>query len=211
MEIPPYEVMSADEHDRLAGLYGPLTDEVRELIDATIRTDADEDAISAARTAIRAATDALRSRQRDETQVVRYAVGDRPVVWSNAVIGMRNPIAPPLTIHHNDDGTQCWSEFTLNGAYEGPPGLVHGGMCALVLDHVLGEAASQGLTKPLFTGTLTLRFVRGTPLGRLRAEAGVERTEGVKSFVSGHLSDAEGITVEAEGIFIKPAWARDAR
>ena len=210
MEIPPYEVMSADEHDRLAGLYGPLTDAVRELIDATIRTEADQDAIVAARTAIEAATDVLRSRQRDETQVVRYAVGDRPVVWSNAVIGLRNAIAPPLTIHHNDDGTQCWSEFTLNGAYEGPPGLVHGGVCALVLDHVLGEAASQGLTKPLFTGTLTLRFVRGTPLGRLRAEAGVERTEGVKSFVSGHLSDADGITVEAEGIFIKPAWARDA-
>jgi acyl-coenzyme A thioesterase PaaI-like protein len=87
--------------------------------------------------------------------------------------------------------------------------LVHGGVCALVLDHVLGEAASEGLTKPLFTGTLTVRFVRGTPLGRLRADAAVERTEGVKSFVSGHLSDAEGITVEAEGIFIRPAWARN--
>jgi Thioesterase superfamily len=210
VEIPPYEVMSPDEHARLAGLYGPLTDAVRELIVATIRTDADQDAIVAARTAIQAATDALRSRQCDETKVVRYALGDRPVVWSNAVIGLRNPLAPPLTIHHNDDGTECWSEFTLNGAYEGPPGLVHGGVCALVLDHVLGEAASQGLTKPLFTGTLTLRFVRGTPLGRLRAEAGVERTEGVKSFVSGYLSDAEGITVEAEGIFIRPAWARDA-
>jgi hypothetical protein len=206
----PYEVMSADEHDRLAGLYGPLTDAVRELMDATIRTEADQDAITAARTAIQAATDALRSRQRDETQVVRYAVGGRPVVWSNAVIGLRNPIAPPLTIHHGEDGTQCWSDFTLNRAYEGPPGLVHGGVCALVLDHVLGEAASEGLTKPLFTGTLTVRFVRGTPLGRLRAEAAVERTEGVKSFVSGHLLDAEGITVEAEGIFIKPAWARDA-
>ncbi|HZC09156.1 MAG TPA: PaaI family thioesterase [Mycobacterium sp.] len=209
MEIP-YEVMSADEHDRLAGLYGPLTDAVRELMDATIRTEADQDAIAAARAAIQAATDALRSRQRDETQIVRYAVGGRPVVWSNAVIGLRNPIAPPLTIHHSEDGTQCWSDFTLSGAYEGPPGLVHGGVCALVLDHVLGEAASEGLTKPLFTGTLTVRFVRGTPLGRLRAEAVVERTEGVKSFVSGHLSDAEGITVEAEGIFIKPAWARDA-
>jgi Thioesterase superfamily len=206
----PYEVMSADEHDRLAGLYGPLTDAVRELMDATIRTEADQDAITAARTAIQAATDALRSRQRDETQLVRYAVGGRPVVWSNAVIGLRNPIAPPLTIHHSEDGTQCWSDFTLNRAYEGPPGLVHGGVCALVLDHVLGEAASEGLTKPLFTGTLTVRFVRGTPLGRLRAEAVVERTEGVKSFVSGHLSDAEGITVEAEGIFIRPAWARDA-
>jgi Thioesterase superfamily len=206
----PYEVMSADEHDRLAGLYGPLTDVVRELIDVTIRTEADQDAINAARTAIQEATDALRTRQRDETRLVRYAVGGRPVVWSNAVIGLRNPIAPPLTIHHGDDGTSCWSDFTLNGAYEGPPGLVHGGVCALVLDHVLGEAASEGLTKPLFTGTLTVRFVRGTPLGRLRAEAVVERTEGVKSFVSGHLSDADGITVEAEGIFIKPAWARDA-
>jgi hypothetical protein len=205
----PYEVMSAGEHDRLAGLYGPLTDAVRELIDATIRTEADQDTIGAARLAIKAATDALRSRQRDETQVVRYAVGGRPVVWSNAVIGLRNPIAPPLTIHHDADGTRCWSEFTLNGAYEGPPGLVHGGVCALVLDHVLGEAASEGLTKPLFTGTITVRFVRGTPLGRVRAEAAVERTEGIKSFVSGHLSDAEGITAEAEGIFIQPAWARD--
>jgi hypothetical protein len=206
----PYEVMSTDEHDRLAALYGPLTDDVRELIRLALRTDADPDSVDAARTAIRAANDVLRSRQRDESQLVRHAVEGRPVVWGNAVIGLRNAIAPPLTIHHDDDGARCWSEFTLNSAYEGPPGLVHGGVCALVLDHVLGEAASAGLTKPLFTGTLTVRFVRGTPLGTLRADAAVERTEGVKSFVSGHLSDSEGITVEAEGIFIKPVWARDA-
>ena len=206
----PYEVMSADEHDRLAALYGPLTDDVRELIRLALRTDADPESVDAARTAIRAANDVLRSRQRDESQLVRRAVGGRPVVWGNAVIGLRNAIAPPLTIHHDGDGTRCWSEFILDSAYEGPPGLVHGGVCALVLDHVLGEAASAGLTKPLFTGTLTVRFVRGTPLGKLRADAAVERTEGVKSFVSGHLSDAEGITVEAEGIFIKPSWARDA-
>ncbi len=206
----PYEVMSADEHDRLAAIYGPLTQDVRDLIEATLRTDADAGSIGTARAAIRTATDALRSRQRDETQVVRYSVGGRPVVWNNAVIGLRNAVAPPLTIHHGDDGSSCWSDFTLGGAYEGPPGWVHGGVCALVLDHVLGEAASAGLTKPLFTGTLTLRFVRGTPLGRLRADAAVERTEGVKSFVSGHLSDADGVTVEAEGIFITPSWARTA-
>ena len=205
----PYEVMSADEHDRLAALYGPLTDDVRELIQAALRTDAEQDSIDVARTAIQAATAALRSRQRDESQVVSYAVGGRPVVWGNAVIGLRNPIAPPLTVHHEGDGTRCWSEFTLNAAYEGPPGLVHGGVCALILDHVLGEAASEGLTKPLFTGTITVRYVRGTPLGRLRAEAAVERTEEIKSFVSGRLSDAEGITAEAEGIFIRPAWARE--
>src|SRR5271156_469337 len=136
--------MSADEHERLAALYGPLTDDVRELIRLALRTDADPDSVDAARTAIRAANDVLRSRQRDESQLVRHAGGGRPVVWGNAVIGLRNAIAPPLTIHHDDDGTRCWSEFTLNSAYEGPPGLVHGGVCALVLDHVLGEAASAG-------------------------------------------------------------------
>jgi acyl-coenzyme A thioesterase PaaI-like protein len=204
----PYEVMSADEHDRLAAVYGPLTQDVRELIDAALKTEAESDSIETARTAIRSATEALRSKQRDEVRVVRHAVGGRPVVWGNAVIGLRNAVAPPLNIHHDPDDGRVWSEFTLNSAYEGPPGWVHGGVCALVLDHVLGEAASSGLTKPLFTGTLTLRFVRGTPLGRLRADAAVERTEGVKSFVSGHLSDAEGVTVEAEGIFITPSWAR---
>lgn len=204
-----HEVMSADEHERLAALYGPLTDDVRELIQAVLRTNAEQDSIDAARAAIRAATDTLRSSQRDESRVVRYAVGGRPVVWSNAVIGLRNAIAPPLTIHHEGDGTRCWSEFTLGAAYEGPPGLVHGGVCALILDHVLGEAASEGLTKPLFTGTITVRYVRGTPLGRLRVDAAVERTEEIKSFVSGRLSDAEGVTAEAEGIFIRPAWARE--
>jgi hypothetical protein len=205
----PYEVMSADEHDRLTALYGPLTDAVRDLIDATIHTEADQDTVGSARAAIEAVTETLRTARRDESQLVYYAVDGRPLAWSNAVIGLRNPIAPPLTIQHDRDGALCWSEFNLNAAYEGPPGLVHGGVCALVLDHVLGEAASEGLTKPLFTGTITVRYLRGTPLGILRAEAAVERTEGIKTFVSGHLSDSEGITAEAEGIFIQPAWARE--
>ena len=34
-------------------------------------------------------------------------------------------------------------------------------------------------------------------------------TEGVKTFCSGQISDAEGITVEAEGVFITPRWLRD--
>ena len=88
------------------------------------------------------------------------------------------------TIHHEDDG-RCWSEFTLSAGYEGPPGWVHGGICALVLDHILGEAASDGLTQPKFTGTITLRYLRGTPLGPLRAEAFIERIEGVKTFARG--------------------------
>lgn len=205
-----YEEISAEEHDRLTALYGPLTGAVRDLIDATIRTEADEGAILAARRAIEAVTAALRSRQLDEPHGVRYVFDGRPLAWGNAVIGLRNPISPPLTIHHDAEGTRCFSEFSLGAAYEGPPGLVHGGVCALVLDHILGEAASEGLTKPLFTGTISVKYLRGTPLGGLRAEAVIERTEAVKTFVRGQIADTEGVTVEAEGIFVRPAWAREA-
>jgi acyl-coenzyme A thioesterase PaaI-like protein len=53
-----------------------------------------------------------------------------------------------------------------------------------------------------------MRYLRTTRLGRLHAEARIDRTEGVKTYVVGRLSDDEGVTVEAEGVFIKPKWAR---
>jgi acyl-coenzyme A thioesterase PaaI-like protein len=202
-----FEVITADQHHELTALYGPLTDAVRDLINATIVTAVDAGTIDDARAAIEAVTKTLRRDERGESAGVRYAVDGRPLAWGNAVIGMRNPIAPPLAVNYDDDG-RCWSDFALGAAYEGPPGLVHGGVCALVLDHILGEAASEGLTKPLFTGTITVRYLRGTPLGRLRAEAVIERREDVKTFVRGSISDSAGTTAEAEGIFIRPAWAR---
>jgi hypothetical protein len=203
-----FEAISAAEHDRLQALYAPLTQAVRNLIEAGIRTGADQKTIRDAQTAIEAVTQTLSSAAEDSSPPVRHAVNGRPVVWGNPVTGGRNAVAPPLDIQETDG--RWWSEFVLGGAYQGPPGLVHGGICALVLDQVLGEAASEGLTKPLFTGTITLRYLRGTPLGPLRAEAAIDRTDGIKTFVSGSLSDAEGMTVEADGIFIQPTWARDA-
>ncbi len=99
------------------------------------------------------------------------------------------------------------ADFYLGAAYEGPPGHVHGGVSAMVLDHVLGEAPSDGIN-PRFTGTISMRYVRATRLGNLHVEARIVRTEGVKTFAVGHLADEEGVTVEAEGVFIQPKWAR---
>jgi acyl-coenzyme A thioesterase PaaI-like protein len=122
--------------------------------------------------------------------------------WGNVVIGLRNPVAPPLSVNYGADGL-VWSEFALGAPYEGPPGYVHGGVCAMVLDHVLGATAHKP-GKPAYTGTLHIRFLRATPLGPLRAEARVDRVEGVKTFAEGHLADAQGITVQAEGVFFHP-------
>jgi hypothetical protein len=74
---------------------------------------------------------------------------------------------------------------------------------------MLGEAASEGLSKPRFTGTITVKYLRGTPLGPLRSDAWIDRKHGVKVFARGSISDAAGVTVEAEGVFIEPSWARE--
>jgi hypothetical protein len=203
-----FEVLSADDADRVTGLYAPLADAVRELIEATIRTEVDDDVVDNAREAIEAVTESLRQRFRPAK--VSYRVDGRPLPLGNAVVGVCNPIAPPVVVHH-DGGGRCWSDFVLGVAYEGPPGLVHGGVSALVLDHMLGEAASEGLAKARFTGTITVKYLRGTPLGPLRCEAWIERSEGVKVFARGTISDAAGVTVEADGVFIEPAWARDGQ
>jgi acyl-coenzyme A thioesterase PaaI-like protein len=200
------DVSSADV-DRKRAVYAPLTESVRQLIDATIRTEVDADTVAAVAAEIDAATARLRSREIDGPFGVRYTSGGDRMAWGNPVIGLRNPIAPPVQIQHGPDGG-VYTDFHLGAAYEGPPGHVHGGVAALILDHVLGEVAANAAS-PRFTGTITLRYLRTTRLGRLHAEARITRTDGIKAFASGHLADDEGITVEAEGVFIQPKWARE--
>ena len=53
------------------------------------------------------------------------------------------PDRPPLKIVQVRRRT-AWSEFLLSALYEGPPGKVHGGVLALVLDQIFGEAAAAG-------------------------------------------------------------------
>ncbi|WP_435873348.1 PaaI family thioesterase [Nocardia farcinica] len=91
----------------------------------------------------------------------------------------------------------------LGAAYEGPPGCVHGGVSALVLDQLLG-AVAQRPGEPAVTGTLTVRYLRPVPLGRIRGEASVRSHEGVKTFASGRIVVAGQPAVLADGVFIRP-------
>ncbi|HTI75783.1 MAG TPA: PaaI family thioesterase [Mycobacterium sp.] len=201
------ENLSAEDVARLRSIYEPLTESVRALIDATIRSEVGAEAVADAKAQIDAATARLSSEQVDGSYGIRFTADGDQMPWGNVVIGVRNPVAPPLLIEEGDDGG-VYTDFHLGAAYEGPPGHVHGGVAALVLDHVLGAAASSQ-EKPRLTGTITLRYLRMTRLGNLRAEARIARTDGVKTYAVGHLADDEGVTVEAEGVFIRPRWARD--
>ena len=127
------------EIDAQAAIYGPFTDAVRGLVDATIRTLADDVEIRAAQAEIEAITARLRARQLPGSYGVRYGAEGRGRPWGNSVVGLRNPIAPPLQIeHHPSENGEVQCDFHLGAAYEGPPTLVHGGVLALILDQMLG-------------------------------------------------------------------------
>ena len=201
-----HEDVAPAEIERQRALYGPLAQSIRELADASIRTEVGDDEVRAAQAEIDAVTARLRQRQLPGSYGVRFSSSGTSRAWGNAVVGTRNPVAPPVEVH-SDPAGRAWADFRLGAAYEGPPSLVHGGVSALILDQLLGEAAGAG-GKPGMTGTLTVRYRRPTPLGDLHGEAHIDRVDGIKTFVVGHLADAGGITVEAEGVFILPRWAR---
>lgn len=183
--------------------YQALAESVRRLVDATIRTEADAGTVATVTAKVDAATAQLRAALMPGSFGQRCINDGQPIASGNVVIGVRNPIAPPLEVTRESDGS-VWTEFILGAPYEGPIGHVHGGVCALILDHVLGATAHRP-GRPAATGTLTLRYARGTPLNwPLRAEARVDRIDGRKVFAVGQIGDVAGATVLAEGVFILP-------
>ena len=202
----PLSEEEAATHDRV---FGALAQATREFMEAQLLTRVDHDEVADVQAALEALTARLRKDLREKPHGVEIGPDGSARAHGNAVVGLRNPVAPPLQVQRSSEG-RAWASFHLSALYEGPPGLVHGGVSALLLDQLCGEAAAAGGV-PGMTGRLTLHYRRPTPLGDLSAEAWVAETDGVKTTVRGHVKDAEGNpTVEAEGLFILPRWAREA-
>ncbi|TIC88508.1 PaaI family thioesterase [Nocardioides sp. GY 10113] len=193
-----------------AAAFGPLAQAVRELADAALRSTVDAATAREATARIQEVTARLAADQLPGSYGVRYRPDGQGRPWGNAVIGLRNPIAPPLDPVREGERSEgrISADFDLGAVYEGPPGLVHGGVVSLILDQMLGQAAGSG-GRPGMTGTLTIVYRQGTPLGPLRAEAWIDRSEGIKTWAKGHIVGPDGITAEAEGVFILPRWARE--
>jgi acyl-coenzyme A thioesterase PaaI-like protein len=197
---------SLEELEAEREVYGPFTRAIRELVDVAIRTTASADEVRRAQAGIEEITASLRAGGMTGPYGVRFRTDGASRAWGNPVVGLRNSLAPPLVITRDERGVH--SDFHLGAAYEGPPGSVHGGVLSLVLDQMLGQAAGAG-GKPGMTATLTLTYRRRTPLGDLSSRAWIERAEGYKTWARGEICGPEGVTVEAEGLFILPKWARD--
>ncbi|MBM7516097.1 PaaI family thioesterase [Nocardioides nitrophenolicus] len=206
MEMFIHDEIPTDEVERREKAVSALADSVRELVDATIRSTVADDELAAVRAEVDDLVARLRSAQLPGPAGVRYNSAGRSWNWGNAVVGRGNAIAPPVDIVHDEFGAAT-AEMTLGAAYEGPPGMVHGGVSALMLDQIMGETAS-GFRRLTMTGTLTLRYRRPLPLGPVRMTARIAHEEGRKITVEAQIGvPGQDAAVEATGLFLIPSWA----
>eukprot|EP01119_Soliformovum_irregulare_P004962 TRINITY_DN1618_c0_g1_i2.p1 TRINITY_DN1618_c0_g1~~TRINITY_DN1618_c0_g1_i2.p1 ORF type:complete len:148 (-),score=24.88 TRINITY_DN1618_c0_g1_i2:36-479(-) len=88
---------------------------------------------------------------------------------------------------------------------EGPPGCVHGGASAAILDEVLGLAVWMHVQQPSVTANLNINYRNFTPLkGPRLLESKVNHHDGRKIYAEGRTMNVEGnqTHVEATGLWL---------
>jgi acyl-coenzyme A thioesterase PaaI-like protein len=187
-----------------------LAQQARDLVDAVVLTGAPQDEIVEITAELAVLTDRLRALRRTSRHPLAFDPEGVPRHAGNAVTGSANPYALPLVSQVTPDGT-IRAELSFRQVHEGPPTSVHGGVSAMILDQVLGQAVAVAGGAGM-TGTLTLRYVRRVPYGEpLVATAEYVRSEGRKSWAEGRIALPDGTPlVEATGLFIAPrAWKEE--
>ncbi|MBU2695224.1 hotdog domain-containing protein [Pimelobacter sp. 30-1] len=172
---------------------------VRELASVMAVTDVSDADMERADAAVRALTAMLRERRLDDVPRTPYdeAVGARDYGWH-----LDNPALPGLTMVFEDGRATAEVADGLGAAYAGPPGKLHGGVGALLLD-VLLSSLVQHHGVPAVTASLDLDYRAPTPLDvPLRITGEIVAHSGRKVETVGALWHGDVMTVEARGLFV---------
>ena len=118
-----------------------------------------------------------------------------------SVGGRSHPCSPELL--WQEASNRITGTVRFNQAFEGPPGHVHGGWVAGVLDHIMGMTHVR-TGHPGMTGGLSVRYLKPTPLNQL-IEISAEATEldDKRTEVKGTMRCGETTTATAEAIFVR--------
>lgn len=118
------------------------------------------------------------------------------------VTGVLNAIAPPVEFTVTAGG-RASTKTRLGLPYQGPPGRVHGGWVATLLDHLMGCAAASAGPGFSFTRTLTVDFDAGVPLfEELTITGQVESVEGRKIWMTGDITAGQSVLARAHGLWL---------
>jgi acyl-coenzyme A thioesterase PaaI-like protein len=174
-----------------------LGEALRELLDAVVQTGASQAELSAATAAVRQLTATLAA---SAVRADRSVAAGSYRSHLSLVGGLSHPIAPQLAMEVTDDSGI--GEVVVGPVFQGGPGLVHGGIVALLIDHAMGCVAATP-DRPSMTVRLDLRYRRPTPLGvPLTVSVRLDRVEGRQLHLSASISAGAEITVEADGLFL---------
>jgi acyl-coenzyme A thioesterase PaaI-like protein len=168
---------------------------VRELADLVARSGASADDLDAV--AGQLEQQAARLRELPP----RAWIHDSPFHPVSLVGGRAHPTGPQLYLE--PDGRGVSGRVTLGAAFEGGPGLVHGGVLSLMFDHAMGTAVFVA-GHAAMTVSLEVRYRAPTPLeATLQLAAWVDRVEGRKVFVGAEVRVDDELTASASGVFLR--------
>jgi uncharacterized protein (TIGR00369 family) len=117
--------------------------------------------------------------------------------------GPVNPIGLRLEFFQAEDGTIVCLP-TIPTSFEGPPGYVHGGIIATMLDETMSKT-TRALGLKTVTGQMEIEYLRpvhsATPI---RIEGRLLRSEGRKHWTEARIRDARGRELaRSKGLFIE--------
>ncbi|MDV6270922.1 PaaI family thioesterase [Rhodococcus globerulus] len=178
------------------------TEAARKLIDALQRTDRDNANLDRVAEELNSIVAHLEQHAPEVEERLIDMWNGEGVTRHDPVTGRENAIAPPVVLEGLEDGS-VQGVVTLTLPYQGPPGHVHGGVSAMLLDHVLGVANAWGGTAGM-TAQLSTRYHRPTPLFvPLTISGKFISKEGRKVHTVGEIRTPDGeVCVSVEGLFI---------
>ncbi len=117
--------------------------------------------------------------------------------------GPANPSGLNLEFLLAGDGTVICL-VTIPASFEGPPGYVHGGIIATLLDEAMSKSV-RALGRTALTRQMEIEYLRpvhsGTPI---RVEGRLLRSEGRKHWTEGRILSSKGhLLAEGKGLFIE--------
>jgi acyl-coenzyme A thioesterase PaaI-like protein len=170
---------------------------MRRLVEAVVTTGASPAELTAAAAAVDRITAALATAARHPHDTDRAASDGYPRLVGDP----SHPVAPQLTLQLTEGGAV--GQVVVGPVFQGGPGLVHGGVIALLIDHAMGYVANQS-ERPAMTASLTLRYRRPTPLRvPLTVAVRLDRVAGRKLHLSATITAAGEVTAEADAIFLR--------
>ena len=176
--------------------YGRFVDAVRKLQDHARAVDAPDGVITEAADLLDKLSALLSPYDTDEWESPSGRRMDLPM--------RGNVLTVPMSAGKGDDGrihgSARFARFHL-----GRNGAVHGGALGMLFDSVLGLTSSVITGGPRQrTAYLKINYRHIVPVEKeLQFDAGIDRVEGRKIFVSGRLSDGDTLLTEAEALFVR--------